>query len=115
MAVQTAAEMRRRLILLNQNLEKQGFKPLDHGIGVHTGAVLAANIGSKERASYALVGDAVNLTSRIARLTREFSCDIVVSQTTHDLLTRPFHMERLADVKVKGKKDEVAVYRLLKI
>jgi adenylate cyclase len=112
-AVQAAIEMRRRLILLNRSLEKQGFEPFHHGIGVHTGVVLAGNIGSRERLSYALVGDAVNLASRIAGLTREFECDIIVSQTTHDLLTKPFHMERVADVKVKGKKDEVTVYKLL--
>jgi adenylate cyclase len=112
-AVLAAIEMRKRLMLLNQSLEKQGFKAFHHGIGVHTGVVLAGNIGSKERLSYALVGDAVNLASRIAGLTREFGSDIIVSQTTHDLLTRAFPMERVADVKVKGKKDEVTVYKLL--
>jgi adenylate cyclase len=112
-AVLAAIEMRRRLILLNRSLEKQGFKPFHHGIGVHTGVALAGNIGSKERLSYALVGDVVNLASRIAGLTREFGCDIIVSQTTHDLLTRAFPTERVADVKVRGKKDEVTVYKLL--
>lgn len=112
MAVQAALEMRRRLILLNQNFEKQGFKPLHHGIGIHTGAALAGNIGSKERVSYALVGDTVNLASRIEGLTKEFSCDIILSQTAHDLLASSFPMERLPAIKVKGKKDEVTVYKL---
>lgn len=113
MAVQAAIEMRRRLILLNQNLEKQGFRPLDHGIGIHTGAVLAGNIGSKDRISYALIGDTVNLASRIEGLTKQFSSDILLSQTSHDLLTGSFSTQQLAAVNIKGKKEEVMIYKLL--
>ncbi len=113
MAVEAALGMRRRLILLNQSLEKQGFSPFQHGIGIHTGAVLAGNIGSKDRISYALVGDTVNLASRIGGLTKEFSCDILLSQTTYNLLTGSFFTEQLSAVKVKGKKEEVMIYKLL--
>ena len=113
MAVEAALEMRRRLITLNQSLEKQGFRPFQHGIGIHTGAVLAGNIGSKDRISYALVGDTVNLASRIGGLTKEFSCDIILSQTTYNLLTGTFRTEQLSSTKVKGKKEEVMIYKLL--
>ncbi len=112
MAVQAALEMRRRLTSLNQSLKKEGFEPLRHGIGIHTGAVLAGNIGSRERVSYALVGDTVNSASRISGLTREFSCDVILSQTTHDLLTGVFETERLPPVNVKGKREGLNVYRL---
>jgi adenylate cyclase len=112
-AVEAALEMRRRLILLNHSFEKQGFAPLQHGIGIHTGAVLAGNIGSKDRISYALVGDTVNLASRIEGLTKEFSTDIILSQTTHDLLTGFFHTEQLPAVKVKGRTEEILIYKLL--
>ncbi len=112
MAVQAALEMRKRLTSLNQSLKKEGFELLRHGIGIHTGAVLAGNIGSPDRASYALVGDTVNSASRISGLTREFSCDVILSQTTHDLLTGSFEMERLPPVKVKGKKQGLSVYKL---
>jgi class 3 adenylate cyclase len=113
MAVKAALEMRRRLIELNINFEKQGIDPLQHGIGIHTGAVLAGNIGSKDRISYALVGDTVNLASRIMGLTKEFACDIILSQTTNSLLTGDLSTEQLPAVKVKGKKEEVLIYRLL--
>jgi len=112
-AVEAALEMRRRLILLNQSFERQGFAPLQHGIGIHTGAVLAGNIGSKDRISYALVGDTVNLASRIEGLTKEFSTDIILSQTTYNLLTGSFRTEQLPAVKVKGKKEEIMIYKLL--
>ena len=73
----------------------------------------AGIIGSKERSSYALVGDTVNLASRIQGLTKKFSCDVILSQTTHDLVTCRFQMEQLPAVKVKGKSRDVMVYKLM--
>ena len=77
-------------------------------------AVLAGIIGSKERSSYALVGDTVNLASRIQGLTKNFACEVILSQTTHDLVTESYDMEQLSAIKVKGKKQDVMVYKLLR-
>jgi class 3 adenylate cyclase len=112
MAVQAALDMRRRLLDLNKKLAVEGLPTLHHGIGIHTGAVLAGNIGSRDRVSYTLIGDTVNLASRISGLTKDFSWDVILSQTTRDLLTRAFATERLPPVKVKGKRDEIAIYKL---
>ena len=113
MAVKAALEMRRRLKTLNQHLEEEGMNPLQHGIGIHTGAVLAGNIGSKDRISYALVGDTVNLASRIEGLTKEYSCDIMLSQTNRSLLTGNYLTEQLSAVKVKGRKEDVIIHKLI--
>jgi len=113
MAANAALDMKKRLIHLNERLKTQGVAPFRHGIGIHTGAVLAGIIGSKERSSYALVGDTVNLASRIQGLTKEFACDIMLSQTTHDLVAGTYNMEQLRAVKVKGKSEETMVYKLL--
>lgn len=113
MAVKAALKMRDRLALLNEKLEQDGFEPLAHGIGIHSGAVLAGNIGSTERMSYALVGDTVNSASRIEGLTKEYGCDIILSQTTYNLLTGSYNTVQLAPVKVKGKEDELIIYKLL--
>ncbi len=114
MALRAALDMQKRLARLNEKLSSQHVKPLRHGIGVHTGAVLAGIIGSKERSSYALVGDTVNLASRIQGLTKEFSCEIILSQTTHDLVTGSYNMEQLPAIQVKGKSRDVMIYKLLK-
>lgn len=113
MAVQTALEMRTRLLELNERFKNQGFEPLAHGIGIHSGAVLAGSIGSEERMSYALVGDAVNSASRIEGLTKTYSCDIIISQTTVNLLAGSYQTRQLEPVKVKGKEEELIIYSLL--
>ena len=112
MAIQAALDMQKRLAALNKKLSSQGIRPLRHGVGIHTGAVLAGIIGSKERSSYALVGDTVNLASRIQGLTKEFACEIILSQTTRDLATESYEMEQLPAIKVKGKSREVMIYKL---
>jgi len=85
---------------------------LRHGIGIHTGSVLAGNIGSSERQACALVGDPVNLASRIQSLNKEFGSDILVSGETRRRLDGRFEMVALPAVRVKGKSVEVEVYRL---
>ncbi|MCP3944809.1 MAG: adenylate/guanylate cyclase domain-containing protein [Desulfobacteraceae bacterium] len=86
---------------------------MGHGIGIHSGAVLAGNIGSQERMSYALVGDTVNTASRIEGLTKIYKTDIILSQTTYNLLTGSYITKQLEPVKVKGKDEDLIVYKLL--
>lgn len=63
--------------------------------------------------SYALVGDTVNTASRIEGLTKESGTDIIISQTTHSLLTGSYTTEQLPPVRVKGKADGLMLYKLL--
>jgi adenylate cyclase len=111
-AVRAAVEMRARLARLNAERAAAGKPPLRHGIGVHTGRVLAGNIGSSARLSYALVGDPVNLASRIQDLNKEFGSDVLVSGATRERLDGAFDLRPLPAVRVKGKSLEVEVYRL---
>ena len=63
--------------------------------------------------SYALIGDTVNVASRIEGLTKTFKSDIIISQTTFNLLTESYVTEQLASVKIKGKEDEIIIYKVL--
>jgi adenylate cyclase len=108
-AVAAALEMRARLTAWNSGRSR----PLRHGIGVHTGPVLAGAIGSRERVSYALVGDTVNLASRIEGLTKEVGADILVSATTARRLDGGVTLQALPAVRVKGKAAEVEVFRVV--
>jgi adenylate cyclase len=74
--------------------------------------VLAGNIGSAERMSYALVGDAVNVASRIESLNKELGTHILVSGATRDQLADAGDLHLMHATKVKGRSAEVTVYRL---
>jgi adenylate cyclase len=111
-AVRAALEMRRRLAAWNTARAVSGRTPLRNGIGIHTGRVLAGNIGSADRLSYALVGDAVNLASRLQGLTKELETDVVVSGTTRARLDGDLPLTRLPAVRVKGRTADVEVYAL---
>ena len=111
-AVRAALEMRERLAAWNAARQRTGRPPLRNGIGVHTGVVLAGNIGSADRLSYALVGDPVNVASRIQGLTKELATDVLVSGTTRARLNGGVALRALPSVRVKGRAAEIEVYAL---
>jgi adenylate cyclase len=112
-ALRAAIAMRKTLEHLNAERERGGKIPFKHGIGIHTGTVLAGNTGSEDRLSYALVGDTVNLASRIQDLTKELQCDILVSAETVGKLNQVFPLRREPPRPVKGFSLPVTVYRVL--
>ena len=101
-AVDAALDMRRRMSQVNLDLSRQGYPPLRHGIGLHTGKVVAANIGSPQRLSYALVGETVNIASRIQDLNKDLDTDILISDTVYRSLNRHIAMQPQRPVLVKG-------------
>jgi len=111
-AARAALEMYERLGRYNSRLQKKEWAPLRHGIGLHTGQVLAANIGSSERLSYALVGDTVNLASRLQGVSKELGRDIILSASTRKALGDEFRYEPLETVKIKGMAGTVKVFAL---
>jgi adenylate cyclase len=112
-ALRASIAMRRSLEKLNAEREREGKIPFKHGIGIHTGTVLAGNTGSEDRLSYSLVGDTVNLASRIQDLTKELQCDILVSAETVGKLKQSFPLRREPPRPVKGFSLPVTVYKVL--
>ena len=112
-AILAALEMRKSLQELNKRRMKEGKIPFSHGIGIHTGMVLAGNTGSEDRLSYALIGDTVNLASRIEQLTKALYCDILVSEETAKRLEMAFRMKAETPRMVKGYSKPITVYKIL--
>jgi adenylate cyclase len=111
-AVAAALEMQSRLETWNQARSLRGERTLRHGIGIHSGTVVAGNIGSSERMAYALVGDAVNVASRIETLNKQFGTHVLVSGTTRALLQDAHGLTPMPAVRVKGRAAEVEVFAL---
>ncbi len=112
-AVLAALEMRRALKELNRQRSIQGKPAFAHGIGIHAGNVLAGNSGSDEQSAYALIGNTVNVASRIQGLTKELGCDILASQKTIEQLQGSFSMDKEPPRLVKGYSRPIIVYRIL--
>jgi len=116
-AFRAGLEMRRRLTGLNRQFEGRGWPSLRHGIGIHTGEALAANIGSPDRLSYLLVGDTVNLASRLQSLTKKVGTEMILSATTHAQLSpderNSVPMKLLQHLSVKGKSRPVEAFAVL--
>jgi adenylate cyclase len=112
-AVSAAIRMRAELIRFNENQRALGKPVIAIGMGMHTGHVVAGNIGSPERMEYTVLGDNVNLTSRMESLTKEFKTDILISWATYEEIKDVIHCEPRGTTKVKGKADEVAVYEVM--
>ena len=111
-AVSAAIEMYSHLdnIDCSQLKFPEGIR-LDIGIGIHYGEVIVGNIGSKDKTNYTVIGDAVNLTSRLEGLTKLYGSRVIISGAVRNELPENMHVMLLDSVKVKGKKKDVQIYR----
>jgi adenylate cyclase len=109
-ATKTAMEMQRALAALNRDWERRGQPPLRMGVGVNTGPVTAGNIGSPKRMDYTVIGDAVNLASRLC--SNAPGGQILVSESTYMQLDDSILAQRLEPIRVKGKEEPVELYQV---
>jgi adenylate cyclase len=114
-AVEAALDMRKRLEQINQAFEARGLPAIRTGIGLHYGQVVAGNMGHVERMEYTVIGDTVNVASRLEGLTKELKADIVLSEDLYTQVAAHVEAEPLERVHVKGRDREVMVYRLLRL
>ena len=112
-AVETALDMIDELHALNVRWAAEGRPTLDIGIGINTGPMIAGNIGSDQIMSYTVIGDAVNLGSRLESLNKQYGTRIIISDVTRSHLTRDYPFRPLGDVVVKGKTQPVAIFEVV--
>jgi adenylate cyclase len=112
-AIKAALDMRARLREVNATFKARGLPEIRTGIGLHSGQVVAGNMGHVDRMEYTVIGDAVNLASRLEGLTKELGCDVILSQALLDQVAGAVEVEALRLVKVKGRDQEIMVYRLV--
>lgn len=112
-AVRVSLEMRKQLNLLNIKRESEGKLPIKIGMGLHKGEVLVGNIGSKRQMEYTVIGDAVNVCSRIEGLTRIFNTDLLISDELYNEVKDIVNVSTCEPVDVKGKSEKIIVHKVL--
>lgn len=112
-AVETALEMLRELASYNETLKAKGLPPLAIGIGINTGEVILGNIGSEKKLDYTVIGDNVNLASRLEGVTKMFGCPILITENTYNEARESIHCRVVDYVRVKGKERPIKIYEVL--
>ena len=112
-AVTTALMMRNALIKFNEEEKAAGREPIQFGCGISSGDVTAGQIGSKERMEYTVIGDTVNLASRIEAINKPLCTDILISEQTYEFLKDDIIVEEMPSFAVKGKSKPVRLFAVI--
>jgi adenylate cyclase len=114
-AMKTALEMTEALDDLNRQWRKRGLPTIGVGIGINTDIVVAGNMGSETRLNYTVIGDGVNLASRLEELTKtpHYETRIIISGSTLATAKERYRTRRLGEVAVKGKQKSTEIFALL--
>lgn len=112
-AVESALDMRERLIHFNRSRQANRQPKINIGIGLSSGEVVSGNIGSRRKMEYTVIGDGVNLSSRLEGVTKQYGCDIVMSEHTYERCRDLVWVRELDLTRVKGKTKPVKIYELI--
>lgn len=113
LACQAALEMQTTLRCLRRDWRARGLPPLTARIGLHSGPVIAGNVGSRQRFNYTVMGDTVNLASRLEEANKQYGTEILLSEATYRRLDQTFLVRELDQVQVRGRAQPVIIYELL--
>jgi class 3 adenylate cyclase len=112
-SVRACLAMRDELARLNELRISRGQSPLKIGMGLNIGPVIAGNIGSTEKMEYTVIGDTVNLASRMESMTKEYGTDFLIPSAIYERVKDRFIFERCKSARVKGKSAAIEIYKVL--
>jgi class 3 adenylate cyclase len=113
-AVEAAVSMRRALAEYNEKMKTRGLPELGFGIGIHCGTVVTGLVGSDELLEFTVMGDVVNVASRVEGLTRELDADILVTQEVKSRLGDRLRITAMPPARIRGKSDPILTWTILR-
>ncbi len=112
-AVRAALAMRKALIQLREQWKAENRVLFFNGIGINYGELIAGNIGSEKRLEYTVIGDTVNVASRVEGVTKEFGVDILITKSVYELVQEELEVSYMGESKVKGHGKAIALYSVI--
>jgi adenylate cyclase len=109
----TALEMMAELKVLQERWFREGRPYVDIGVGINSGDMVVGNMGSNMRFDYTVMGDNVNLSSRLEGINKEYGTHIIISEYTYEVVKEEMFCREVDSVRVKGKKLPVKIYELI--
>jgi adenylate cyclase len=111
-SVWACLQMRQALNELNELRISRNQDPIKIGMGINVGQVIAGNIGSDEKMEYTVIGDAVNLASRMESMTKEYGTDLLIPRSIYEKVKDRFVFEECGSMKVKGKSEPIEIFKV---
>ncbi|MBI5754713.1 adenylate/guanylate cyclase domain-containing protein, partial [Candidatus Peregrinibacteria bacterium] len=119
-AIRTAVNCRKEMEMVNEKWTREGRRTFNFRIGINTGEVIVGNIGSSERFNYTVMGDNVNVASRLEKANKELGTKTLVSETTYEAVKSEtsthgadFQFIKHGPIKIRGKNEEMEVYEVV--